>query len=114
MTSALDAVIEVIGEAAAQMLCERLGGVPIYVPQIPTPGSLLVLAIGRGPAARLCDRMAGAYLELPSRHGRQSIRRRQDVLYDLRRGLAVSEIASRHGITTRRVMQIRRQIEQCT
>lgn len=107
MTPVFESVAAIIGEHAALILCERLGGVQVYVPQCPSSGSPLVLAIGHGPAARLCDAMAGQYLYLPSRQVTTRARRQQDVIYDLRRGMSVREIAMKHGITTRWVRVIR-------
>lgn len=107
MTPVFEAVSTLIGERAAVALVERLGGAPIYVPEVPIAGSPLVLAIGHGPAARLCDHYAGRLLDLPSRSVLDTYRRREEVRYDLRRGLSASEVARRHGLTARHVRRIR-------
>lgn len=107
MTTTYRAVVSLLGEALARTLTDRLGGVPIYVPEFPAAGSPLVLALGHGSAALICDRFAGQYIELPSRQALQHRQRREDVVFDLRRGLASSEVARRHGITARHVRRIR-------
>jgi hypothetical protein len=107
MTPAFQAVAALIGEANAMTLTERLGGAPVYVPEVPLSGSPLVLAVGHGPAARLCDAFAGQRLHLPSRSVVECARRRAAILYDLRRGLATVEIARRYGLTARQIQRIR-------
>jgi hypothetical protein len=97
----------IIGEAATDTLCERLGGTRIYIPIVPTASSRLVLAVGHGPAARLCDAMPGTTLRLPSRSSQASQARREAILYDLRRGQPIHEIANRHGVTDSHVWAIR-------
>lgn len=97
----------VIGATAVAQLYERLAGTTVYIPAIPSAASRLVLAIGHGPAARLCDALAGCVLCLPSRTSQERARRRDAVLYDLRRGLTVQEVATRHGITDRHVRTLR-------
>lgn len=97
----------IIGVAATTMLCERLGGISIYIPVAPVDSSRLVLAIGHGPAARLCDALAGEVLRLPSRLSQDRVRRREAIRYDLRRGLPPGEVAIRHGVTDSHVRAIR-------
>lgn len=100
-------IAALIGESAAAILCERLGGTSIYIPAYPSAGTRLVLAIGHAAAARICDAMAGEYLRLPSRLSLDRARRREAILYDLRRGLSPNEVAIRHGITDSHVRSIR-------
>lgn len=107
MPSMLERVAAVIGEPAALILAERLGGSPLYIPQHPARGSPLVLAIGHGPAARLCDAFPSQSVQLPSRSALDAGRRREAVRYDLRRGLPAAEIARRHGLTVRHVRRLR-------
>lgn len=100
-------IVETIGDDAARTLIERLGGMQVYVPVCPNAQSPLVLAIGHGKAARMCDLFGGQVLQLPARSKVTLKRRISDIEYDLRRGLSCSEIANRHGITYRRVLQIK-------
>lgn len=97
----------IIGVQAAETLCERLGGTRVYIPVAPVAGSRLVLAIGHGPVARLCDAMPGEVMRLPSRLSQDRRARREAILYDLRRGQPVNEIASRHGVTDSHVWAIK-------
>jgi Mor family transcriptional regulator len=101
-----------LGEAAAALLVERLGGIPVYVPACPSSGSPLVLALGHAAAARLCDVCAGQTLELPSRAAAAARARRSQILYDLARGLPASEVARRHGLSVRHIRNIRRDQER--
>ena len=103
----LDDLRAIIGESAAEILCDRLGGTRVYIPCVPTAGSRLVLAIGHGPVARLCDAMPGEVLRLPSRTSQDRRARREAILYDLRRGQPIHEIANRHGVTDSHVWAIR-------
>lgn len=105
----IDDLRAIIGDAATDTLCERLGGTRVYVPAIPTAGSRLVLAIGHGPVARLCDAMAGDSLHIPSRLSADRVRRRSAVRYDLARGLSPSEVATRHGLTVQHVRTLRQE-----
>jgi hypothetical protein len=110
--TALDTLAELIGPAATAALAERLGGTMIYIPTIPAPGSRLVLAIGHGAAARLCDAMPGSVVRVPSRTSQERVKRRAAIAYDLRRGLSVGEVATRHGVTDKHVRALRAQQEQ--
>lgn len=107
--TAFEALVEVIGAAPASDLAERLSGTVVYIPAIPAPGSRLVLAIGHGAAARLCDAMPGAVVRVPSRTSQERAKRRAAIAYDLRRGLSVGEIASRHGVSDKHVRALRAQ-----
>jgi DNA-binding NarL/FixJ family response regulator len=104
-------LVDLLGEATAALLVERLGGAPVYVPACPSHGSPLVLALGHAAAARLCDACAGQTLELPSRHAAAARARRRQVLYDLARGLSAVEVARRHGLSVRHVRNLRRDQE---
>ena len=103
------AIVELIGEPLAVALVERIGGSRVYVPAHPGASSPLVLAIGHSAAARICDVYAGSDLHIPSRTALAVHRRRDDIHYDLRRGLSAAEVARRHGITVQHVRRIRRQ-----
>ena len=103
----LDDLRAIIGEAATRTLCDRLGGTRVYIPVTPAAGSRLVLAIGHGPVARLCAAMPGEVLRLPSRTSQDRRARREAILYDLRRGQPIHEIANRHGVTDSHVWAIR-------
>lgn len=105
----MDEIIEIIGEVAFELLCERLGGTLLYIPKDPVPNSRLTLAIGHAAATKLCRSLAGQTLYLPSRLSLARRRRREEVLYDLRRGLSTSEIAIRHGISAQHIRNIRNQ-----
>lgn len=107
MSGSTARLASLIGAAAYTTLCERLGGTCIYIPTVPASGSRLVLAIGHGPTAKLCDALAGEVLRLPSRLSQDRTRRREAIIYDLRRGLPPSEIAIRHGVTDSHVRAIR-------
>jgi len=101
MSRILTRLAPLIGAEAAQLLCDRLGGMSIYIPAVPSPGSRLVLAIGHAAAARLSDVMPGTRLLIPSPNALKRARLKGAVRWDGDRGLNPSEIASRHGITTR-------------
>lgn len=105
----MNEIIEIIGETAYELLCDRLGGTSLYVPRVPGAGSRLVLAIGHASALALCRASAGQTFYLPSRLSLARRRRREEVLYDLRRGLSTNEIAIRHGISTQHIRNIRNQ-----
>lgn len=108
MTTDFDAVRDALGDLLAHTLAERLGGAPVYVPACPSRNSPLVLALGHAAAARLCDAFAGQYLSLPSRHALAAKQRYEAIAYDLRRGLSVSDVARRHGVTARHIRNIKR------
>ena len=111
MTPTYQAVAAIIGENAARILCERLGGLPLYVPQAPHAQHQIVLAIGHAKTARLCDEFAGQHILLPTRNRIDALRRRDEIEYDIRRGMHPLEIARRHGVSVRRIFQIREQAQ---
>ncbi len=112
MTPTYALLVSLIGESASAMLCERLGGAPLYIPRYPCRHSPLVLAVGHGAAARLSDRYGGGYLCLPSQTALAAARRRESVLYELRRGQPLADIARRHGLSTRQIINIRRAAQE--
>ena len=105
----MEEIIEIIGETAAELLCDRLGGTSLYIPKVPGAGSRLVLAIGHASALALCQASAGQTFYLPSRLSLARRRLRSAVLYDLKRGLSTNEIAIRNGISTQHIRNIRNQ-----
>ena len=103
MSRVLLRLTALIGAEAAQLLCDRLGGRSVYIPAIPSPSSRLVLAIGHAASAKLSTAMPGARLLVPSANAVRRDRIKAAVQWDRSRGLPASEIASRHGVTTRYV-----------
>lgn len=106
MSRVLARLTRIIGAEPARLLCERLGGMVIYIPAVPSPSSRMVLAIGHAPSARLADAMPGEKLLVPSSTALRSHRLKAAVRWDGERGLTPSEIATRHGITTRHVQRL--------
>lgn len=109
--SSISRIAAIIGEDSARTMIERLGGMCLYIPICPTSSSPLVLAIGHGKAARIADKFGGQTLRVPPRSVLITQRRREDIEYDIRRGLSSQEIANRHGISGRRVEQIKRDLK---
>jgi len=103
MSRAMARLQSILGAKSAQLLCERLGGRVVYVPAVPSASSRLVLALGHAASAKLAIAMPGTKLLVPSPKSARRARIRDAVKQGANQGLPPSEIASRHGITTRYV-----------
>ncbi len=101
-------IADIIGIESTEMMCARLGGSSIYIPQIPNPNSRFVLAIGHANAAKLCNVFACKILHLPSRNSITRLARKNEIINDIKKGISVPEIAVKNGITVQHVRLIKR------
>lgn len=95
-------IAEVIGDPAARMLCEHLGGTTLYVPAGISASHPVSIAIGPKAARAFAEHFRGSHLQLPKAY----LRRRR--VLELRRGtdMTVREIALATDYTERHVYDI--------
>jgi len=96
-------VVDAIGEEAAQLLVERLGGTILYVPAKPSPK---ILFLGR-TASILCKRFRGFDLYIPHRtHTKKS-----KVITLLEKNLPVPTIAKQAKVSRRYVHRVKSELK---
>lgn len=101
-----DDLAEELGAGACARFLRRAAGMHIYIPnRARLDASVLRGLAGDAVASWLCDRYAGEYIDVPSARARARDTLRQAVLSEP--GAPVNELAHRHGVTARRIMQIR-------
>lgn len=88
------AVAEVVGEEAADRLCEVLGGTRIYVPAAPGEHHPISVAVGAEAATLIAEHFHRTVLVLPKPKSRQ-----ERVLEMRKAGRPVREIALATGYT---------------
>ncbi len=95
-------IVEVIGDADARLLCDRLGGTTLYVPAHIAASHPICQVIGARAAKQLSEHFRGSHLQLP-----KAYHRRQKVL-ELRAttDMTVKEIALATDYTERHVYDI--------
>lgn len=109
--STADDISAVIGFTATARICSWFGRCNLYVPLTPTLTHPIARLIGVSAFERLCKEFGGDYLSLPSDRTVENDLRDRELAELLGEGYTVSEIAERIGISTRRVQQLRREIE---
>lgn len=100
--STFSEIAEVIGDAAARTLCEKLGGTTIYVPAMIGPNHPLGVALGMKSAKIFADHFKGAHLQLPKAH----LRRQRVIELKRTTDMTIREIALATDYTERHVYDI--------
>jgi hypothetical protein len=105
MNGTLAELADVIGMPGAKALCSMWGGQRLYIRRTPSADSALVALLGELLVGRLAARYGGDRIELPVPD--VAAARRAEVLRLLRsEHLLLREIATRVGLSERRVRQI--------
>ncbi len=91
--------------AAVERFLLRAGGMRLYVPHAPRPGSPLMALGGRDIARWISARYAGEYLDVPS--GRAQARDGLRQALSEEPDLPVNLLANRFGVSARRVLQVK-------
>lgn len=90
----------------------RFGGRSIYIPIHPRPDHPLSEAIGHDRAKAVADELGGVIVQLPLCPSSGWRGRREVILSDALRGVAVAKTAQRLGCTERTVYLIRRSLKE--
>lgn len=93
-----------IGEVAARLLCEKLGGTYLYIPGKPKPDHPVSLLLGEELAARLGRRFKGESVLIP--RGRRTGDRARVVELRKTTSLSAKQIALATGYHVRQVCRI--------
>ena len=91
-------LVEVIGEKAAEALCNAWGGLRVYVPGSVDDRHPIYFAIGMEAALRLCERWSGETLTIPKLDHLRRARRNQQIVAEYRAGATGSQLARRFGL----------------
>ncbi len=97
---------EIIGEKAAEELCNGWGGLRIYVPAAASDRHPLTLALGQRATGKLCARFSGETLTIPKLDRLHRQRRHQLIVQEYREGATGSALAQKYGLHETTVYQI--------
>ena len=101
-----------IGYRAAVRLCRRFGGLEkVYIPKNASAGHRLRPVLGDDSFAQLTQRLGGQSINIPKPP--RVTPSKAGIMDDLIAGeKSVAEIALRHGVTTRWVRKVRRELRE--
>jgi hypothetical protein len=94
-------VAGIIGDAATMALCERFGGVRLYIPRHISPTNPIAQAVGIDAANRLAEYLHGTNIDLP-----KAYLGRRRVIEMKGQGFNARQIALATGYTDRHVRHI--------
>ena len=108
----LDDLANIIGFSATVRLSAFFGGKNLYIPASISPGQVIVTLIGEPAARRLSDEFGREHIALPSLHGPLREQRNSTIYYRLVAGESPRQISAAIGLTERRVIQIKCELER--
>lgn len=108
--STIDDICSVIGYTATRKLQAWYGGRKIYIPAKADPSHKFSLAIGQPAFRALVAEFAVEVLSIPPIEEELRYHRNRDIAEKLAAGVEIAQIAATHGISIRRVEQIRREV----
>ena len=111
--SSLEDVCDAVGYRATRVIATWFAGRRFYVPLKAHSNHPLVQLLGAESFAELVEAYGGDWIEVPTPLEDQIFRRNREIAEQLAFGLTCGEIAERHGLTRRRVEQIRRDLVAC-
>lgn len=103
-TSEFSAVAELIGDDAARVLAQRLGGTYLYVPKTPGPDHPIALLLGQTTAQRLAEHFCGDTILVP--RGRRTGNRARVIELRQSTQMTITQIALATGYHVRQVLRI--------
>lgn len=107
LNSVLDDVAPVIGYTPTRIMAAWWAGRTLYVPARVRPGHPLDVLLGRLAFQKLVRAFAEQYIHVPPlAEDMREIRDRQ-IADALARGESCADVAAQHGLSTRRVEQVR-------
>jgi hypothetical protein len=108
--SSLEDVCDAIGYRATRVIAAWFAGRRFYVPQHARQDHPLVQLLGLESFRELVGSYGGDYVEVPTSNDDQLFQRNREIAEQLVFGLTAGEIAERHGLSRRRVEQIRQDL----
>ena len=108
--SSLEEVCDAIGYRATRVIAAWFAGRRFYVPLNSRQDHPLVQLLGLESFLELVEAYGGDWIEVPTSLEDQTFRRNREIAEQLAFGMTPGEIAERHGLTRRRVEQIRREL----
>ena len=98
--------VKLVGVSATMRIVERFGGTPLYLAAEPPADGQLAKLIGWPDAQRLGREFAGEHPMIPKAYAALKALRNRRLVADRHRGLTLSQLAQRYGLTQRRICQI--------
>jgi hypothetical protein len=108
--STLEDVCDAVGYRATRVIATWFAGRRFYVPLHVRQDHPLVQLLGLEAFRELVEAYGGDWVEVPTANDDQVFRRNREIAEQLALGLTAGEVAERHGLTRRRVEQIRREL----
>ena len=102
-----DEIRRTIGPAAHNAMLRELGGKRIFIPKALGPHHPLAETLGADAALRLAQKFGGETYEVPLTQ-----RIREQMIADLKAGVAVSTIALRYHCSRRTVFRVKAELQQ--
>ncbi len=109
-TSDLDDIAPVIGYRATRIIAVWFGGSHLWVPTKATPGHRLGVLLGMPALRALVRAFGGKRLRVPTGSDERRYARNRQIALLIARGMPLTRIATRMGMTLRRVEQIRAEL----
>jgi Mor family transcriptional regulator len=102
----LQALQDVVGEAAASKLLNRWRNQYVYVPKRAKNLGALVECIGLEPAIQLSFALGGTTIEMPKNFHAAVARKHRRIARDRKAGMTLAELAKKYDLTQRRIRTI--------
>lgn len=106
-TSDLDDIAPVIGYRATRIVAAWFAGSHLWVPTTADPGHSLAVLLGPSAFRALVQGFGGKRLRVPTEGDERRYSRNRQIALLLARGWTLARIATKFGMTRRRVEQIR-------
>lgn len=106
----LDDICAVVGYTSTRILLAWYEGRWLYVPTTASPTHPLVRLIGLSALRALVAEFSGERLRLPVESRDLNMRRNREIAEALCSGVSEAKIAQKHGLTIRRVGQLRAEL----
>lgn len=97
---------EVVGESAAEALCNAWGGLRVYVPAQVDDRHPIYFAVGMDAARKLCARFSGETLTIPKLDRLRRARRNAQIVAEYQAGASGSQLARKYGLHEGSVYQL--------
>jgi len=106
LPSSLTEIKEVAGAPAALALAAHYGGSSLYVPRTAKLGHPLTQLLGREAAAALAASFGGDRIDIPKRDAILRQFRFRNIQAAREKGATITALATQHGLSRRRVLQL--------
>lgn len=107
LNSVLDDIAHVAGYTAARRIAAWWPGRNLYIPATPRRGHPIEHVAGASAFRALVEAFPVQFLAIPNARDDDRDRRERDIAAALAKGVADAELAAVHGVSVRRIGQIR-------